>query len=140
MHRQFVNAIARSHETRLTVCAYVLASPPLHQLYQQIVAGDDAARVACVGALVDALIPDVSDVNRLLTCALADSSLLTDELEDYDRSNCLSPAALLRENVYRQVFTWVETYLGDIARRALIIRGREDAFRMDRPDAALDGE
>ena len=140
MHKQIVNAIARSHETRLTVCAYVLASTPLYQLYRQIVASDDAARLACVGALVDALIPDVSDVNRLLACALADSSLLTDEPEDYDCSNSLSPAVLLRENLYRQVFLWVETSLDDIARRAMIIRGREDTSHADHAAVSLDGE
>ena len=114
---------ARSHEASLIAGAYLLASEPMQQTYQRITAGDlDVERVECVGALTDALIPGIEDRGGLLAYAGSDPSLLTDEPEGYDRSNALSPAALLSENLYRRTFAWVETFLGDMVRLALLIR------------------
>jgi len=119
---------ARSHEANLITCAYLLASPPMQQAYQRITIGDlDAVRVESVGALTDALIPGMDDADGLLAYAISDPSLLSDEPDGYDHSNQLSPAALLYENLYRQVFAWVEVCLGEIVRLATLIRRVEDA-------------
>jgi len=131
---------ARSHEASLIACAYLLASPSMQALSQQIVADLDAVRVECAGTLTDALIPGIDDVDGLLAYAISDPSLLSDEPEGYDHHNTHSPAALLYENLYRQVFAWVEVYLGEIVRLATLLRRVQDEAGADRPDAALDGE
>jgi len=131
---------ARSHDASLIVCASLLASPSMQDLYQQSVADLDAVRVECAGALTDTLIPGMDDVDGLLAYAVSDPSLLSDEPEDYDHNNTPSPAALLYENLYRQVFAWVELYLGEVVRLATLIRRVQDEAGADRPDAALDGK
>jgi len=123
---------ARLHEVSLIVCASLLASEPMQQVYQPIVEDLDAARVECSGALTDALIPGANDVDGLLACAISDPSLLSDEPEDYDHHNTHSPAALLYENLYRQVYAWVEVYLGEIIRLAMLIRRVQDEASADR--------
>jgi len=134
------SGMARSHNASLVVCASLLASPPMQEMFQQIVADINAARVECVGTLVDALIPGMDDVGGLLAYAVSDPSLLSDEPEGYDHNNTHSPAALLYENLYRQVFAWIEVYLGEVVRLATLIRRVQDEAGTDRPDAALDGE
>jgi len=131
---------ARFDEAKLRTCASLLASPPMQRLYRQSVETLDAARVACADALTDALIPDIDDVEGLLAAAVADPSLLSDDPEGYDHTNALSPTALLYENLYRSVFAWTESSLGEIVRLATLIQRVQDEAGADRPDAILNGE
>jgi hypothetical protein len=118
------------HQTRVILCASLLASSSLSDLHQRIVAHFDEARLACAGALTDALIPGPDEIGALLAYACADPVLLSDEPEGYDTdSNRLSPAALLYENLYRQTFAWVEGLLGQIVRLATHIRRVQDEER-----------
>jgi hypothetical protein len=138
----FHNGMAHAHEARLMLCAALLAStqmPSMQRLFTRLTNGHPGA-VEDIGPLVDVLIPDMSDVNGLLAFALSDPLLLSIEPDGYDPSNGLSPAALLYENLYRQTYAWVETYLDEIIRLALLIRrGAHEAAGV-RPDIALDGE
>lgn len=128
----------RSHEASLIACAYLLGSKPMHTLYQQIAGDLDAARVECVGALTDALIPGIDNVAGLLACTISDPALLLHEPEDYDRNNQLTPAALLYENLYRQTFAWVETHLSEIVWIASLIRRVQDEPATSYPNELAD--
>jgi hypothetical protein len=119
----FHNGMAHAYEARLMLCADLLAStqmPSMQHLFARLTNGHPVA-VEHIGPLVDALIPDMSDVNDLLAFALSDPLLFSIEPDGYDPSNGLSPAALLYENLYRQTSAWVETYLDEIIRLALLI-------------------
>jgi hypothetical protein len=135
--------MACSHEVRLMLCAFLLASaslqtmPSMQRLLARLTTGSHPADVEYVGPLVDALIPGPGDVNGLLTSALSDPSLLSVEPDGYDPYHGLSPAALLYENLYRQTYAWVETYLDEIIRLALLIRRGEREADAVRPDVAL---
>jgi hypothetical protein len=138
----FHKGMANAHEARLMLCAALLAStqmPSMQRLCARLTCGHPVA-VENIGPLVDALIPDMGDVNGLLASALSDPLLLSIEPENYDPSNRLSPAALLYENLYRQTYCWVETYLDEIIRLALLIQRGERQANAVRPDVALDGE
>jgi hypothetical protein len=138
----FHNGMAHTHQARLMLCAALLAStqmPSMQRLCARLTNGHPGA-VENIGPLVDTLIPDMSDVNDLLAFALSDPPLLSIEPDGYDPSNGLSPAALLYENLYRQTCAWVETYLDEIIRLALLIQRGERQADAVRPDVALDGE
>jgi hypothetical protein len=145
----FYNGMAHAHEARLMLCAALLASaslqtmqtmPSMQRLFARPTTGGHPVGVEYIGPLVDALIPGPGDVSGLLASAYGDPSLLSVELHDYDLYNGLSAAALLYENLYRQTYAWVETYLDEIIRLALLIRLAERQADVIRPDVALDGE
>jgi hypothetical protein len=133
-HMQFIG-MAREHSIDLGICASLLASPAMRHVYNLI--ADDTTitdRIEIIGALVDALIPSIDAVGDLLACALADPSLFSDELADYDPSYMLSSAALLYENLYRRIFAWVETSLSEIVRLAILMRRAQDEIHAAHPD------
>jgi hypothetical protein len=144
MHKTpiFHNGMTHAHQARLMLCAAFLAStqmPSMQRLCARLTNGHPVA-VENIGPLVDALIPDMGDVNGLLASALSDPLLLSLEPDNYDPSNRLSPAALLYENLYQQTYCWVETYLDEIIRLALLIQRGEREAAVIRPDVALAGE
>jgi hypothetical protein len=133
-----------SHEVRLMLCAALLASaslqtiPSMQRLFARLTTGSQPANVENIGPLVDALIPGPGDVNGLLASTLSDPSLLSVEPDGYDPYHGLSPVALLYENLYRQTYAWVETYLDEIIRLALLIRRGERQADVIRPEPDAD--